>query len=111
MLPSVNKTTTLTAPSGALDQMGHALSHIIHAFVEAPVNATVFMAKFDIKDEFWRLDFQEGREWNFAYVLPQLSGSPIKLMVPTSLQMGWVESPAYFCTASETARDMATHYV
>jgi hypothetical protein len=65
------------------------------------------MAKFDIKDGFWRLDCAEGQEWNFSYVLPQEEGQPIRLVVPNSLQMGWVESPAYFCTASETARDLA----
>ncbi len=30
--------------------------------------------------------------------------------LPTSLQMGWVESPPYFCAATETARDIATEY-
>jgi hypothetical protein len=29
-----------------------------------------FMAKWDVKDGFWRLDGQDGEEWNFAYVLP-----------------------------------------
>ena len=32
-------------------------------------------------------------------------------MVPTSLQMGWIESPPYFCEASETGRDVAARYV
>ncbi len=32
------------------------------------------------------------------------------IVVPTSLQMGWVESPPYFCAATETARDIATEY-
>ena len=36
---------------------------------------------------------------------------PITLVVPTSLQMGWIESPPYFCTASETGRDVAKKYV
>ena len=35
----------------------------------------------------------------------------MRLVVPTSLQMGWVESPPYFCAASETARDIAVDYV
>ena len=35
---------------------------------------------------------------------------PITLVVPTSLQMGWVESPPYFCAATETARDIASDY-
>jgi hypothetical protein len=68
------------------------------------------MAKFDIKDGFWRLDCQAGEELNFAYVLPQPEGEPVRLVVPSSLQMGWVESPTYFCSASETARDVAADY-
>ena len=32
---------------------------------------------------------------------------PIKLVVPTLLQMGWIESPPYFCTVLETGRDVA----
>jgi hypothetical protein len=68
------------------------------------------MAKWDIKDGFWRMDCREGKEWNFSYVLPQPEGKPIMIVVPTSLQMGWVTSPPYFCTATETARDIATEY-
>ena len=68
------------------------------------------MAKWDIKDGFWRLDANEGDEWNFAYVLPQHPGEPKKIVIPTSLQMGWVESPPYFCVATETSRDIATAY-
>jgi hypothetical protein len=73
-------------------------------------DAKIFMAKYDIKDGFWWLDCQEGKEWNFAYVLPQEDGEPTRLVVPTSLQMGWVKSSPYFCAASETARDVATQY-
>ena len=40
--------------------------------------------------------------------MPQPPSEPIKLVIPNSLQMGWVESPAYFCVASETACDVAT---
>jgi hypothetical protein len=69
----------------------------------------MFMAKWDIKDGFWRMDCADGEEWNFACFLPQEEGKPITLVVPTSLQMGWVESPPYFCVATETARD--TDYI
>jgi hypothetical protein len=57
------------APKGALDQLGHALCRIIHAFAEADKNAKIFMAKWDIKDGFWRMDCEAGEEYNFAYVL------------------------------------------
>ena len=109
--PSVNASTQKTAPRQAIDQLGHSLQRIIQAFATAEKDAKIFMAKWDIKDGFWRLDCEEGEEWNFCYVLPNTEvNAPIELVVPTSLQMGWIESPPYFCAASETARDVAAQY-
>ena len=108
-LPSVNKSTKKTAPRKAVSQMGHTLSRIIHAFAEADPDAKILMAKIDIKDGFWRLDCQEGKEYNFSYVLPQPKDTPEDewlIVVPTSLQMGWIESPGVFCAATETSRDV-----
>jgi hypothetical protein len=110
IIPLVNATTIKTAPKGAIDQLGHSLTRIIHAFAEAKEDACIFMAKWDIQDGFWRLDAEDGAEWNFSYVLPQHPDQPCYLVVPTSLQMGWVESPPFFCAASETARDVAQDY-
>jgi hypothetical protein len=110
ILPSINSTTVRTAPKGAIDQLGHPLACIIHAFAETEDDARIFMAKWDIKDGFWRTDEEEGAKWNVAYVLPQSPGRPSYLVVPTSLQMGWVESPPFFCAESETARDVAKDY-
>jgi hypothetical protein len=97
-----------TVPKGAMDQIGECLSRVINAFAKAEDDAQIFMAKLDIKDGFWRMDCCEGDEWNFAYVLPQQEGKPITLVVPISLQMGWVESTPYFCMATETAQDVTT---
>jgi len=77
-VPSVNGTTVKMAPQGAIDQIGHVLPRIIHAFAAAGDTDTIFMAKWDIKDGFWR---------------------------------GWIESPPYFCTASEMGHDMAVTYI
>jgi len=93
VMKSVNESTTKTAPRGAIDQLGHSLSRIIHAFAEVDDDVKVFIAKWDIKDGFWRLDCEEGEEYNIAYVLPQEEGMPVKLVIPTSLQMGWIEPP------------------
>lgn len=49
----------------------------------------------------------EAQRWNFCYVLPDKPGNPVQLVVPSALQMGWCESPPFFCSASETARDVA----
>ena len=111
MVPAVNSSTTKTAPKGAIDQIGYVLPRIIHAFASVEEDAKIFMAKWDIKDGFWRLDCATGEEWNFAYVRPSSVGTnDIELVIPTSLQMGWIESPPYFCAASETARDIASQY-
>ena len=91
MLASVNDTMEKTTPKGAIDQIGDCLSQIIHAFAETDDTAKIFMAKWDIKDGFWHLNCAEGEEYNFAYVLPQPEEEPIRIVIPTSLQMGWVE--------------------
>jgi hypothetical protein len=109
-LPSISDSTTKTAPSGTINQHGHSLQQIIHTFAEADKNDQIFMTKWDIKDGFWQLDAQAGDEWNFAYVLPQAPGEPVKIVVLSSLQMGWVESPPYFCAATATSRDIAVQY-
>jgi hypothetical protein len=67
----VNDATLKLAPQGALDQLGHAMSRIIQAFAKAEEDAKIFMAEWDIKDGFWRMDCKEGEEYNFAYLLPQ----------------------------------------
>ena len=72
ILAAVNDMTIKSAPKGVIDQLGECLTRIIHAFVEASDDAKRFMAKWDIKDGFWRMDCRVGEEWNFAYVLPQL---------------------------------------
>ncbi len=74
---SENDTTTKTAPRCSISQLGHSLQWIIHAFAEVDDDAKKFMAKWDIKDGFWRLDGQDGEEWNFAYVLPQPPSEPV----------------------------------
>ena len=106
---SVNSTTIKTAPAASIDQLRQALLRIIYAFATAPADQPIFIAKWDTKDGFWRLDCAPGKEWNFAYLLSSPT-TALTLVVPSALQMVWIESPAYFCTASETSRDVAATY-
>jgi hypothetical protein len=64
------------------------------------------LSKIDLSDGFWRMLVEEAKQLNFAYVMPDPPGSPVQIVVPAALQMGWTESPSYFCTATETARDI-----
>ena len=109
-VPSVNESTQKESPEGTLDQLGSVLPRLIAAVAQTAEDEVVFFAKYDIKDGFWRMSVEEGAEYNFAYVMPQAEGEPVKLVIPTSLQMGWTESPSYFCAATETARDIAEVY-
>ena len=109
-VPSVNSTSAELAPRSALDQLGHVLPRIIAAMAQADQDTPLFLAKWDIKDGFWRLMTERGSEYNFAYVLPQEEGKPPRIVIPTPLQMGWTESPPFFCAAAETARDVAQSY-
>jgi hypothetical protein len=108
--PSINNTTVITAPRGAIDQLGHSLVRMIHTFMEAKDNKKIFMANWDVKDGFWRMDCREGEQWKFAYVLSQPPGSPVILVIPSSLQMAWIELPPFFCAATKTSRDIAMEY-
>ena len=100
----MNDTTKKTALAGAIDQIGEGFLRIIHAFAEADNDAKIFMAKWDIKDGFWQMDCVAGEEWNFAYVLPQEEGQPTMLVLPTSLQMEWVEPPPFLHSHGDLTR-------
>jgi hypothetical protein len=63
-------------------------------------------AKIDLSDGFWRMLVRESDKWNFAYVLPGAAGDTLRLIIPHALQMGWMESPGYFCATTETGRDI-----
>ena len=76
---------------------------------KAPENGVpLLFTKIDLKDGYWRMVVDADQAWNFAYVLPRLNDDEeIQLVIPNALQMGWSESPPFFCSATETARDIA----
>ena len=67
------------APKGAIDQLGHALTRIIHAFAEVEDDARIFMAKWDIKDGFWRMDAEEVPNGISCMFCPNTPASPATL--------------------------------
>jgi hypothetical protein len=60
--PSVDDTTIKTAPCRAIDQLGHSLAWMINTFAEAKDDKKIVMAKWDVKDGFWRMDCPEGEQ-------------------------------------------------
>ena len=115
-LSSVNKGTRSKAPKKAMAQLGHSMNRIINILASHHDKSTPFyFSKCNIKDGFWRMSVSQQDAWNFCYVLPSLqpyqSIDDIEIVVPHALQMGWTESPPYFCTATETARDIIDIYL
>jgi hypothetical protein len=78
---------------------------------DTPAGLHILMSKLDISDGFWWLIVQDADCFNFAYVLPQRDGEPCRIVVPSAVQMGWVESPSLFCAVTESARDLAQRFV
>ena len=108
LLPSVNDATVKLAPAESMVQLGQCVQRLIALLADNYDPTTPFrFAKLDIKDGFWRLAVNDKDAWAFCYVLPQFT--PVTniedtlIVVPNCLQMGWCESPPFFCAASETA--------
>ncbi len=108
---SVNNTTAIQAPKEAVREIGKVLPRLLTYMRDTPAGLHILMSKLDISDGFWRLIVRDADCFNFAYVLPQREGKPIRIVVPSAVQMGWVESPSLFCAVTESARDPAQHFI
>ena len=65
-----------------------------------------------MSDAFHRCPLRPADVGAFAYVVPPLPGDATTyLCVDLVLPMGWVNSPPFFCAASETAADLANVYL
>jgi len=88
-IPSVNEATHITAPQHSMRNLGYVLPHLIAAVAAAPDDeGDMVFSKLDIKDGFWRMIVHHGQYLNLLYVLPDVPGARIWLVIPSSLQMG-----------------------
>ena len=106
LAPSVNSTTIQQSPDYPVKELGRVLPRLLAFMYCVPREETIMFAKIDLSDGFWRMLVRESDKWNFAYVLPGAAGDPLRLIIPHALQMGWTESPGYFCATTETGRDI-----
>ena len=107
MQPSVNNTTLQQAPEGPVKELGNVLPRLLDFMATVPPEEHIHFSKLDLADGYWRMIVEEEQQWNFAYVMPSAPDKPKRIVVPRALQMGWNESPAYFCATTETVRDVA----
>ena len=103
----VNDETVQLAPKEAI-QFGRALQRVIAKVVHAdPRYGPVYMSKIDVADGFYRVWLQIADIPILGVALPTTPGQPPLVAFPLALPMGWVESPPYFTTLTETACDLA----
>lgn len=94
---SVNDSTArLPAGAPVRKELGNVLSRLLRFMYEVPPEEEIHFAKIDLADGYWHMIVEEESRWSFAYVLPGPVDAPIRLVIPSALQMGWNKSPAYF---------------
>jgi hypothetical protein len=111
MQESVNDSTVLNAPSEAVKEIGKVFLRLLQYMHDTPEGLHILFSKLDISNRFWCLVVQEADSYNFGYVLPQHDGEPLQIVVPSAVQMGWVESPPLFCAVTKSARDITQHLI
>jgi hypothetical protein len=104
---AVNETTAPVCDQRAIKAIGNVLKSFFFMMFEVDPHLIILFSKIDLSDGFWRMVVQLGAEFNFAYVVP--GPGPLRLALPTALQMGWKNSPGFFCTATESACALAHH--
>ena len=76
-----------------------------------PAEEHIQFSKLDLADGYWRMIITREERWNFAYVMLTKPGEELMVVVPSTLQMGWNESPAFFCATTETVRDVSQVWI
>ena len=107
--PSVNETTEAAAAAEqiAVKALGTALQSLLFYMFDTCSYWEIDWHKIDLSDGFWRMIVEAGKEYNFVFQLPMRdTDSERHYVVPSSLQMGWKNSPAFFCTGTEATRRM-----
>ena len=106
--PSVNETTTPAEDQAAVKRLGQAAKALLGFMHDADPMWEVLWQKVDLSDGFWRMVVEAGKEMNFVFQMPARPGDTERyFVVPSSLQMGWMNSPPYFCAGTESTRKMA----
>lgn len=106
----VNQDTLSLAPSEAM-QFGRALERILYKIRHSnPRFGPVYLAKVDLADGFYRVGLNPSAIPKLAVALPQFPGEDQLIALPLVLPMGWIESPPYFCAATETVADLANNW-
>lgn len=105
---NVNAETLPIAPTDAM-QFVRALQRIVqHTFRADPRHGPVYISKLDLSDGFYRLAVRPDDIPKLGVLVPSLTDqtAPPLVAFPLVLPMGWVNSPPFFCSVTETIADL-----
>jgi hypothetical protein len=105
--PSVNETTVPARNQSGVEELGWLLPSILKYMFDTNCTWEIDWQKLDLSGGFWQMVIESRKEYNFTFQMPKRKGGPdITYIIPSSLQMGWKNSPAYFCIATQTTREL-----
>ena len=116
-LSSVKGATVKTDTQESMGQLGSTMKRLVAVMTDNyNMESPFIFTNINIAEKFWRLVVSHLQAWNLFYVIPatddwQASLGETEIVLPTGLQMGWCESPQFFCEGSETARDRISDLV
>ena len=100
---------TILVPQTPVQKIGLVFPPLCWYLADTPPTEWILFSKLEISGGCWQPVVQGDDCFNFAYVLPQHPGLSTCIVVPSGLQMGWMESPTYCCNATETIHDIMHH--
>jgi hypothetical protein len=74
------------APEAPVKELGNVLSRSLRFMQDVLAEEDMHFAKIDLADGYWQMIVTKESWWNFAYTLPGPPGSPIRLVIPSTLQ-------------------------
>ena len=106
----INADTINLAPKEAM-QFGRTLERLLYQIRHAnPRFGPVYLSKVDLSDGFYRIKLNDSAIAKLAVALPRFPNEEQLVALPLVLPMGWVESPPYFCAATETVADLVNQW-
>ena len=92
-------------------QFGCALERVLRKVATAdPAQDPLYLLKIDLLDGFYHVCLYTQDAPMLGVAFPVAPGEPLLMAIPLVLPMGWMESPPYFCTTTETIVDLANLY-
>ena len=94
-------------PSDLCAQMDSSAKNAMLKFIfEIDPTWEIDWQKVDLSDGFWRMTVEHGEAYNFVFQLPARPVDVTKdYVIPAALQMGWKNSPEWFCIGMEARRE------